>query len=566
MSQLFDDLSKLVSRVAVFRPGNPVPFASNARVRPVTGGKRQVVQDGPCVGATDGTSRTVDISTTMTGQTGLLALDVASTYGPPDARSEVTLTMTDGKTRAVSMRASLEHGVRRSSVELASGYGALRSVDINVDNGIEQVQVNGSLVSVPPLSELIESLSTPSVAAEFLRELRLAPVEIDPDLLRSIEDIAALAERTIPGCAPSLAALDALDATAEFAGCDACNDDCDKKFRLCVTACFGEAASCYLGYAVCFAICGGNCLGDKADCLNRCKDPPGPCCPRGCSDPETNTFSCCQTSDRCCGSTCCDAGPCCGSTCCDFGEVCASAELGVCCREGHGQVCKNNLLPPGFRCANPSIAFCCEERAGEYCPTFAEERCCPPGEWCADKDTGTCCPRDQSVCGGACCPDDMECINNVCCDRTQLCGGQCCLGVCRGDECCSYPSHWCGDFCCPPFNECCSVDGQPVCCGAYEVCMRSGCCPVDRACGEECCPPGYRCVDPEAGICESCGGTPDMRLQACKSGLEDGSVVSVCCPPNVTCCRGDCCQPGEICCDPMDGNGAHCYSSDVCIH
>jgi hypothetical protein len=126
----------------------------------------------------------------------------------------------------------------------------------------------------------------------------------------------------------------------------------------------------------------------------------------------------------------------------------------------------------------------------------------------------------------------------------------------------------CGEVCCPPFNACCrtlrpSKEGirfVSQCCGAFDVCMEHGCCPRESVCGRLCCPNGEFCADAANSVCKPCQGD----YLPCQMMGKEGHLFSICCPPGVTCCNGQCCKPGQICGAP--GGVVGCYESYQVVH
>ena len=141
------------------------------------------------------------------------------------------------------------------------------------------------------------------------------------------------------------------------------------------------------------------------------------------------------------------------------------------------------------------------------------------------------CPPTGTVCNGVCCgPSDQNrkwgCVKAQCCPHENACGDVCCdvLSLCanKGESlCCSFGSTVCAGSCCDPGGEC--INGQ--------------CCPPDQRCGGVCCPNGQTCLNPKT---HQCAPRPSGQVPC----LPEGGTA-LCCAPNVDCCIGTCCKPGE---------------------
>jgi len=234
--------------------------------------------------------------------------------------------------------------------------------------------------------------------------------------------------------------------------------------------------------------------------------------------------------------------------CCSDGDSCLNSSKGTCCGPGLQACNKSTCCPSNAPCRDPGI--CCPTNQNT-CITPSGPVCCNAGEQCIQ---GVCCPTGSTVCSdGSCCP-------------TTCANGSCCVS----GKCCYPPSHICGNTCCPPFNACCS----DVCCSGDEICAGGNCCPVGQACGNVCCPPGQSCQDPATGTCGACApGTSPVRCENTTSG----AAASACCPPNVNCCNGQCCQTASdqfgpiVCCYNVSGDiapyntpGFGCHHSFAC--
>jgi len=144
--------------------------------------------------------------------------------------------------------------------------------------------------------------------------------------------------------------------------------------------------------------------------------------------------------------------------------------------------------------------------------------CCPSGDTCTP--LGFCCPSDAPlVCGstydnGYCCPANTVCGPNG--DCQQCPGGQ----IPHDGQCCNF---LCGDDCCQdPLATC------------------------DQAAGK-CIYPNFGTPSPRPkrnplDICVRTSGSV-----ICRAYNGDNTYKNICCPPNVACCAGKCCQPGEQC-------------------
>lgn len=410
----------------------------------------------------------------------------------------------------------------------------------------------------PLLGEGLPSKSGDSASQERLAGIPLDELGLDEQLLADVRDLSYRAVRDAPTCAIAPPVMSTLSGE-QFPGCIECVDRCDDHYPACTAEAAAKAASCWVGYFICFAYEMSKCLGKEADCYNACHAAGGSCCPRKC---ERMGYA------ECCAS----GGICCGARCCDEGDICADPSHDLCCPPNSGDACGDHCCDPGFRCASPSRGFCCPRDAGEYCTQVWDEehwtpRCCPPGQVCADSSIGLCCDEGHgSICGDRCCKRNEVCQNGQCCNPRSLCGygerAVCCDGECRDGFCCHRPSHWCGEVCCPPFDPCCIVDGRRVCCGAYDECLPGGCCPRELVCGRTCCDRGYRCADPAAEECVPCEGDTVACLTM---DYESRELFSICCLPNVDCCNGRCCEPGTMCCAPGGGEPG-CYPSHHCVH
>ena len=88
-----------------------------------------------------------------------------------------------------------------------------------------------------------------------------------------------------------------------------------------------------------------------------------------------------------------------------------------------------------------------------------------------------------------------------------------------------------------------------TCCGFYETCTLTGCCPSGSStCGNDgCCPRGKTCVGSD-GCC-------DTGLSKCpnNNGYCYEAATEVCCadkgscPKDSTCCGSGCCESGTTC-------------------
>jgi hypothetical protein len=578
MAEWFDELSKTLARATVLggasRPSGGIGtgFVLSQTQRTVS------IQSGPCGARLTPDELNTQFSTQIsTSDHQLLSYHAATVSQRREAHVQTTVSVRRGNEQLVQLAAtSRQHSPSTLRVLLGERFQGIREVGLTIQDGRLEGSIDGRAIAPLPLSA-VRGQTFSAEDVHFADGDRLADggrrtdTEVDAALLAEVRDVAYKAQRDMPYCVHS---LDRLRPQADMRpGCEECDSSCDDKKSDCIERCFSEICS-GTGpfFGACIGVCGGVCLSNYSDCWAGCNNPPGPCCPQRCE--QDGFASCCDPPPyaKCCGSSCAPPDAmCCGSSYCNPGQRCADPVHGVCCPNDSGPLCGEDCCPRGQKCAQPNWGrgFCCPADAGEFCmDEFNAPFCCPSGQVCRDIDNGVCCAKDSGpLCGDRCCGPDEICRDQICCDPRLLCppgGGEravCCFGQCHNGECCSSPSYMCGDVCCPPFNVCCPVDGAPVCCGGNEVCLKSGCCPADRACGERCCPPGYECEDPAGAVCVPC---PQDTI-ACVSMLPgSGRRRSTCCLPSVTCCAGQCCQPGEICCQP-GGRPVGCYPTDACV-
>jgi hypothetical protein len=567
MPEWFDNLAKTLARATVFGGFRAPTWGGGGGFALARAPGSLTLQAGPCGVRLNADELDTHFSTQIsTPDRQLLNYDATTMRDRRRGTVRATVTARRGNQALFQLETTTAPRVSPTvTVLLGSGFQGIRQVGFAARDGSLEGTIDGRPIHPLPLPH-DASVMPGSADLRFADGAPPPTPAIDPAMVVELRDIAYKAQRELPTCVHSLGGLAPLDATS-FPGCDDCHSLCDKAEQQCVAECAVSAGSCGPFYGVCLAACGSVCLSRKADCENQCDNPPGACCPQRCE--QGGYASCCSPADKCCGPTCCSGDrACCGSTCCPPEQHCADPQAGVCCPSGSGPACGNGCCPPGQKCGNSYWHFCCPADAGEFClDEFNRPFCCPSGQVCLDASTGLCCPKDAGPrCGDTCCARGEVCRDGVCCDPRLLCGdgerAVCCFGVCRDGQCCSTPSHMCGQVCCPPFNVCCDVGGKQVCCGSYEVCLHSGCCPQERVCGRQCCPPGHMCKDPLKEVCVPC--PPD--LVPCLLGPSGNSPAhSICCLPNVTCCAGKCCAPYEICCQP-GGLPVGCYPSNACIH
>lgn len=567
MSSFFDRLAKSIAGVEIF---GGTPAGSPRALAILRSFDGVAVEAGPAGTYRSGSELTSQFSTTST---------------LPEAKSISfkTISRRDIETSDSQARAVVEHtdgvvatleafrsggNAPRTTVRLSSERNGQTEIDFTVDDDVLRGTINGRALRPISRRALVADASG-SIDASVFRledESELPEVVLPVGRADELRAIGWKAQREIPKSIANRGSLSMMDAVGGFPGCSECLDSCDEKQTKCIARCFVEAAACGPFYGVCLAGCGSSCLGDDADCTNACHASGGACCPRKCE--AGNHASCCESSDDCCGPTCCPTGICCGWTCCAETEHCGNPDYegrGICCPNDGGPVCGGVCCQRGEKCADPVRGYCCAEDAGEYClDQRGLDRCCPPHEVCADRENGICCPRDHGpVCVNKCCRPGEVCDGWSCCDPSHLCGpaesAVCCTGVCHDGKCCEPPYHQCGDRCCSPFAPCCLTRYGLICCGDFETCTVEGCCPQDRLCGSSCCPDGQHCVDAVHEICEPC---PDFQIGCSPERGRPGTTI--CCPPDVNCCEDRCCEPGEVCCTPLDGRAFGCHPPRDC--
>lgn len=204
--------------------------------------------------------------------------------------------------------------------------------------------------------------------------------------------------------------------------------------------------------------------------------------------------------------------------------------------------------------------------------------CCSPGDTCLGQNSGHCCPKSNLVCGDTCCDPGVTsctqdntcgCYGNLvgcegkCCQPGDVCcGGECCpSGLCQNDHCCI---NHCGDGCCGPFSACCNN----VCCPPNAQCIGGHCCPKEQSCGSVCCGSGTVCEDARIGRCGTavtCG-----PLQRPCTSMTGQGYTTVCCERSplalgaLTCCNGECCGPGQVCCYNRQAGRSGCWDPGQC--
>ena len=326
-------------------------------------------------------------------------------------------------------------------------------------------------------------------------------VEIDPELQRAVEELAA-SSRGNSGRSPG--PMRTLDLPT--GPCWDCHNNCEKQYAECGAAAYAAIAGGPWAYFAALAACVKN----ESDCEDNCNREGGPCCALQCGN---NDF-CCETGQFCCGQPGDPNGGCCNS-----GEVCTSGKsywgdtVSWCCPAGSD--------PNGCNSFNRTYEanFC--HKPGEACCGL---RACSTGEFCADARYDLCCSNGQVLCNDLCCSGECFTYNKgmnsefqVCCPTQSVCGGTCCA----------------------PNEKCLtSSTGVKVCCD-------------HPLCGEECCAPGEICSNGHCGWGTPCGNGPPCGFAVCCNG--------VCCEFNQTCVNGKCttgtCPPGEVPC-PVTPN--HC--------
>ena len=221
----------------------------------------------------------------------------------------------------------------------------------------------------------------------------------------------------------------------------------------------------------------------------------------------------------------------CGSDkCCQPGEFCANFRERLCCKRGE-RIC-------GLMCCQPNEE-CKTIRAGTATQRFCERRC-PPGQaWCG---RNKCCPR------GWRCANERTGLCKRCQENEEECGTKCCNRS---------TSRCCGEnLCCQNGRACCTVGGRRTCCPPRTKCAEQilpgqggltpnsprVCCPTERYNRQPalCCPPGEIALN-SPGLVVGPGLNPFCcrAAQVCRSGSR-----ITCCPRGVTgtqsCCNGRC--------------------------
>jgi len=480
----------------------------------------QVTCAPPCnlTRTSDGSTLQSTVTSTVQGQN--LVLTTTQTLPSRFTRSETGVTK--------FKRNAGPSLVATGTTAITLGQSQLVQIDYRSGNGAIQVKVvygaafqginmavftgNGNLIqgNIDGRAVVPFSPATTDVSQIKFADGNPPPVvTIDPQILQATKDILAKGVSAASTCFKTQASR---PKPFESPACIDCTDRCSDDYWSCAENVAGLCFAALFAHAACQVVLLIKCQTDYDSCVRDC-DAPGK--------------ACCQVK--------CDQG----GGCCDAGFICCFNNA-----RGIVQCCGN-----GMRCASENTlnGICCPQESGPAC----HDHCCPVGQICADQTRGICCPAGSRLCGDTCCPSDQPCFSNgLCCNKgDHLCGGGCCpQGVqCINDFCCQPPaSRLCGGVCCPGLLACCN--NNTVCCGADELCIDDRqCCPRDRLCGHICCPTDRpRCQDPATQTC----GTCEQGTVNCVSPTSSGALVSICCPPGVTCCLGKCCQRGEICAGP----------------
>jgi hypothetical protein len=300
---------------------------------------------------------------------------------------------------------------------------------------------------------------------------------------------------------------------ATSGACVACETGCVTAGIGCALGVAGGCAGTLFFYGVCVAIGEASCAIAEATCVGLCHVTGAPCCPVGCGD----------------------------VACCEGQETCLDLKIGLCCSKGLSACSGKHCCKPTDTCIN-ATGFCCPQ--GQL---ICNNVCCKTGEVC--NQGIVCCPPAQQVCGGVCCQQGEVCVNNnkKCCPEGLACGKVCCdqLSRCADPNkslCCSFTSEACGSVCCKP----------------GETCLNGKCC--SKPCGSVCCASGQVCKD---GKCISMV-CPSKQVTCLSEDGPDKQGAAICCPPNVACCLGKCCKPGELCCSGP-GIPFGCHLPGLCV-
>lgn len=561
MAHWFDDLARSVARSSIVGAFREVAQGRGNGFVLIQPPDIVAIQHGPCGARRSGSDLTRTFATTASTADGqLLTFTTRTVRNLAQDRIDTRTLVKRGATMVFELLSEQTlGGPMFVTLHFGTVFAGLREIRGRIVEGRLEGMIDGRPWAPFALAATgLEGAAMPALPGS--EEAALAEAAVRPGLLAELRDIANKGQRELPACLPYPNRLMPF-AESSFPGCDDCQNGCEQIEVNCPLEAVKKAADDCPVWAIPFCVFyyGAACLQRAADCYHGCITPPGPCCPKRCQ--RDGIATCCAA-----------AGLCCGGQCCPDGAYCADATHDLCCSPNSGPACGGRCCQPGFKCANLFREFCCAEDAGDYCPKVWNEeqwtdRCCPPNDVCADPAKGVCCPRGHGpVCGEACCRPGEVCRHGVCCRPHQLCGNGeravCCFGECRNGECCALPDHYCGDVCCPGFGPCCSLHGEPVCCGSFEQCLPSGCCPNDQVCGRICCPMGQRCDDFEAEVCAAC---PEEQIACVGRYDKAGRPRSICCPANVDCCGDVCCQFGELCC-PLGTLPAECRPSYHCVH
>jgi hypothetical protein len=218
------------------------------------------------------------------------------------------------------------------------------------------------------------------------------------------------------------------------------------------------------------------------------------------------------------GHDCCPVG--CGQVaCCEATETCLNSN-GVCCSQGF------------TACGGKQ---CCKTDA-ENCIS-ASGICCPKGQKIAGN---VCCKKGEDVVGATskkCCPHELTCGEKTCCGELMKCANP------QTGLCCPFAVTLCGNICCKP----------------GEGCIGGKCCP--KPCGNVCCGSSQACKD---GKCVTAVCSSNQVTCISDEGANKPKGAAICCPPNVACCLGKCCKPGELCCSST-AVPFGCHDPGVCV-
>jgi hypothetical protein len=517
----------------------------------------RVTKVGPCTITQTGTS--VTVQSQMTTSSGGKSVTITETrytaQGVNSYQAKIEVAGTP--------QLQLSHSKPTFSMTPGPGFGLGAATFTSQDGKTLTGSIAGRAIVPFDMSAVVSGSQvdvTKLITALRFADGKPAPaVNADATVLQAIKDAFAYAARNANLCVATpapvhrpefkkhTAAYDATpaqtDYTASLPACTSCYANCNSQLHSCLVQAALGAAACGPFYAACLGgIIDATCLGPQNACNTNCQ--LGDCQPVACG------LQGCLSADVCAlpsYSLCCPGGStvCAGDEglgmafCCDSGDTCISAAPFVyytCCPQGQAVCNGQTCCAPGQQCSNEGI--CCVAPQGGAAPVSCNGNCCAPGLVCA--------------------------AGGICCDAKDICGGTCCTGgTCLNGKCCAGTSQskfgppseiLCGETCCPALGGTCCND---KCCEG--ICLKGVCCPEPQVCGTVCCAPGQNCT---GGRCVSVGCGRDQH--SCASPMNSGPPKTICCPTaDTTCCNGQCCPNGEVCCVSNTGQFG-CNPSNRC--